>query len=107
MPKDVFGDVRVLVGRIQSVATSPDKKSYHLEIDLGAAVGVKRSSAQIVDFYTKMALRDRLVLCSIHVSPMRVGSFISEVVVNGFQREDGAWILAVPDAAVPVGTRLW
>ncbi len=107
MAKDVFEGVELRVGRVTKVKRSPDarKPAFQLVIDFGE-MGYRNSSAQITDFYTSQGLMGRLVICRTNVLPLTIGSFVSEVVVNGFMRPDGVWVLAVPDADVPLGTKL-
>jgi len=42
----------------------------------------------------------------INFPPKQVGPFVSECLITGFQLEDGAVALAVPDQPVPNGVML-
>jgi len=59
-----FTQVDIRVGRIVTVEDFPQarKPAYKLTIDFGAAIGVKRSSAQITTLYAKDDLLGMLVL---------------------------------------------
>ena len=100
--------VDIRVGKIVSAEDFPEAKkpAYKLRIDFGPAVGVKSSSAQITNLYTKEELVGKLVVCVTNFSPRKIGPFVSEVLTCGFWREDGAVVLAVPDKDAPLGAKL-
>ena len=78
--------------------------AYKLWIDLGDALGVKKSSAQITH-YTTEALIGKQVLCVVNLKPKQVANFMSEVLVTGFVGTEKT-VLAVPEAPIPNGSRL-
>ena len=82
------------------------KPAYKLKMDFGEAIGIQKSSAQITDLYTRESLLGKQVVAVVNFPPKQVGPFISECLVTGFHRDDGAVVLAVPDSIVPNGTRL-
>jgi tRNA-binding protein len=43
----------------------------------------------------------------LNLPPKRIGPVLSEFLLTGFAREDGAVVLAVPEQDVPVGARLF
>ena len=104
-----FERVDVRVGRIIRVETFPEarKPAYKLTIDFGADVGVKRSSAQLTHRYTCEDLEGRLVLGVVNLAARRIGPFLSEVLTLGVPDEEGAVVLVVPEAGVPLGARLF
>lgn len=81
------------------------KPAYKLWVDLGGGEP-KRSSAQITELYTPEALIGKRVICVCNFPPKQVGPLLSEVLVCGFHREDGAVVLATADGDVPNGTKL-
>lgn len=81
------------------------KPAIQLWIDFGAALGVKRSSAQITDHYAPEELVGRQVLAVVNFPPRRIAGFSSEVLVLGLLCADGV-VLAVPDRRVQNGDKL-
>jgi tRNA-binding protein len=103
-----FEKVELRVGTIIGVQDFPEarKPAYKLTVDFGEEIGVKKSSAQITDLYTKESLLGKQVLAVVNFPPKQVGPFISECLVTGVHREDGAVVLVSPDSKVPNGARL-
>lgn len=96
---DDFQKIDVRVGKIIEVGDFPEAKkpAYKLKIDFGAEVGIKHSSVQIVDLYTKDELLGKLIIGVVNFPPRRIGPFESEVLTLGVPNEAGKVILLVPD----------
>jgi len=96
---DDFQKIDIRVGKIIEVNDFPEAKkpAYKLKIDFGAEVGIKHSSVQIVDLYTKDALLGKLIIGVVNFPPRRIGPFESEVLTLGVPNEAGKVILLVPD----------
>ncbi len=103
-----FRKVELRVGTIIDVEDFPKAKkpAYILRVDFGDEIGVKKSSARVTDLYSKETLMGRQVLAVVNFPPKQVGPVMSECLVTGFHREDGAVVLAIPDREVPNGARL-
>lgn len=82
------------------------KSAFKLWIDLGADLGVRRSSAQITVHYQHTELVGRQVLCVVNFPPKQIANFVSEVLVTGFADETGAIVISSIDKKVPNGARL-
>lgn len=105
---DEFQRVELRVGTIIKVEDFPKARnpSYILHIDFGEEVGIKKSSAQITVLYSKETLLGKKIMAVTNFPPKQIGPFMSECLVTGFHREDGAVVLATPDLNAPNGTRL-
>src|SRR3954462_6134460 len=86
------------VGRVTRVEEFPEARhpAWKLEIDFGADVGVKRSSAQITH-YTREQLEGRTVVAVVNFPPRRIAGFASEVLVLGALDPDKGVLLLTPD----------
>jgi tRNA-binding protein len=107
---DDFLKLDIRVGRIVEVREFPEarKPAYKLTIDFGPDIGVKQSSAQIVDRYSIEDLADKLVLAVVNFPPRRIGPFESEVLTLGVPDAEGRVILVAPDSSdVAPGARLY
>jgi tRNA-binding protein len=104
-----FAKVEVRVGRVLSAEplAGARKPAYKLAVDLGEAIGVKQSSAQVTVRYTAEELIGRLVLCVVNFPPRRIAGFKSEVLTLGVPDANGDVVLITPTADVPPGGRLY
>jgi len=96
------------VGTVVKVEDFPEAKkpAYKVTVDFGPDIGVKRSSAQITDLYSKEDLLGRQVIGVVNFPPKQIGPVMSELLLTGFYRPDGAVVLAVPERSVPDGAKL-
>ncbi len=104
-----FSKVEIKVGQIVAVDDFPEarKPAYKLTIDFGEEIGIKKSSAQITDHYTKESLMGKQVLCVTNFPPKQVGPFISEVLTLGLPDAEGKVVLISPDKEVPLGKNIF
>jgi len=104
---DDFLKVKIAVGKVLEVEEFPEarKPAYKLTIDFGE-FGIKKSSAQITDFYTLDDLKGKLVLGVVNFPPRQIGPFMSECLTLGVADEQDRIILVEPDQNAPLGSLL-
>lgn len=105
---DEFQRVQLRAGTIIAVEEFPEARrpAWKLQVDFGEEIGVRKSSAQITDLYAAEDLIGKQVMGVVNFPPKQIGPIMSECLVTGFYREDGAVVLAVPDKEVHNGARL-
>ena len=105
---DDFERVELRAGTIIDVEEFPEARrpAWKLTIDFGPDTGVLRSSAQITEIYTREKLLGQQVMAVVNFPKKQIGPFMSECLVTGMAREDGAIVLVTPMEPVPNGTRL-
>lgn len=103
-----FERVELRAGTIVAVEDFPEarKPAYKITVDFGAAIGTKRSSAQVTDLYDKEELLGRQIIGVVNFPVKQIGPMKSEFLVCGFYRENGTVVLAVPEQTVPNGAKL-
>ena len=102
-----FLKVDIRIGTIIEVNDFPKarKPAYQLKIDFGA-LGLKKSSAQIVDLYTKEELLNKQVSAIVNFKPRQIANFMSEVLVIGVYNTDGNVVLLQASKAVKNGEQV-
>lgn len=107
---DDFNKLDMRVGKIIEVEDFPEarKPSYKLAVDFGPDVGIKHSSAQLVKYYKKEDLKDKLVLGVVNFPPRQIGPFVSESLTLGVPDGNHDCILITPDKDMAiVGGKLY
>jgi tRNA-binding protein len=103
-----FTKVELRVGRIVDARAFPEarKPAYVLQVDFGAEIGTRKSSAQITRRYRLEELIGKLVVAVVNFPSKQIGPIMSECLVTGFHDENGEVVLCVPDQPVPLGAKL-
>lgn len=106
---DAFLAVDIRVGTVVEALPFPEarKPAYRLTIDFGPTIGVRKSSAQITERYSRDALVGMQVAAVVNFPPRQIGPMMSEVLTLGFPDEAGHVVLVQPSRPVPNGGRLF
>ena len=102
-----FLKVDLRVGTIIEVNDFPKarKPAYQLKIDFGA-LGIKKSSAQITDLYTKETLLNKQVSAILNFEPRQIANFMSECLVLGIYNSSGNVVLLQASKPVKNGVQI-
>lgn len=102
-----FLKVDLRVGTIIEVNDFPKarKPAYQLLIDFGD-LGVKKSSAQITDLYSKEDLLHRQVTAIVNFKPRQIANFMSECLVLGIYNEDSNVVLLQTSTQIKNGEQI-
>ncbi|MEP3526066.1 MAG: tRNA-binding protein [Hyphomicrobiales bacterium] len=105
---DDFLKIDIRLGTIIEAKEFPEaqKPAYKLMIDFGTEIGVRKSSAQIIEHYTLDTLVGRQVMAVVNFPPRQIGPFMSEVLTLGFTDDSGHVVLAGVGHGLPNGSRL-
>ncbi len=106
---DDFEKVDLRVGTIVEVRDFPEarKPAFKLIIDFGDKIGIKKSSAQITDHYSKEQLTGKQILAVVNFPDKQIGPFMSECLVTGLSDEKNNVVLVSPDKKIPNGKKLF
>ena len=106
---DDFQKIDVRIGTIVEAQPFPEARrpAIKLWVDLGAEIGVKKSSAQITKHYDPDHLVGKQVAAVVNFPPRQIGKFMSEILVLGFPDAEGEVVLVTADLPVPNGGRLY
>ena len=104
-----FEKIDIRVGTIieSSINDKSNKPSMLLVIDFGEKIGLKKTSAQLIENYNPNDLLGKQIAAVINFPPKQIGKMISEVLVLGFPNEENNPILVLPSQKVPNGGKLY
>ena len=102
-----FIKVDVRIGTITEVKEFPKAKkpAYQILIDFGT-IGVKKSSAQITELYTKEKLLGKQVMAIINFNPRQIANFMSECLILGVYNKDGHVVLLQTSQPIKNGEQI-
>ena len=102
-----FIKVDIRIGTITEVKEFPKAKkpAYQMLIDFGT-IGVKKSSAQITELYTKEKLLGKQVMAIINFNPRQIANFMSECLILGVYNKDGHVVLLQTSQPIKNGEQI-
>lgn len=102
-----FEKVDMRVGTIVEVNDFPKARipAYKLKIDFGE-LGIKQSSAQITELYTKEELLNKQIIAVVNFPPKQIADFMSECLVLGVINGNEPVILLEPGLKAKNGLRI-
>lgn len=102
-----FEKIDIRVGTIlQAIIFEKARKpAYQLEIDFGA-LGIKKSSAQITDYYLPEHLIGKQIVAVVNFPPKQIANFYSECLVLGVVGSEGEVVLIQPDRYLKDGLKV-
>ena len=81
------------------------KPAYQLKIDFGV-LGIKKTSAQITDLYSKEELLHKQVSAIVNFKPRQIANFMSEVLILGIYNTVGKVVLLQASKEVKNGEQI-
>lgn len=102
-----FTKIDIRVGTIIEVNDFPKarKPAYQIRVDFGE-IGIKNSSAQITDLYSKEELLNRQITAVINFKPKQIANFMSECLILGVANENNEIVLLKTSAVIKNGEQV-
>jgi len=103
-----FEKIDIRCGTIIDAKDFPKAKkpSYQFQVDFGPDLGIKRSSAQLTQYYKKEDLLNKQVIAVVNFPPKQIADFFSECLILGVYDENNHVILLQPERPVKNGQRI-
>lgn len=104
-----FEKIDARCGKISAVEDFPEAKkpAYKLTIDFGSEVGIKKSSVQITQNYSKEELVGKQIIGVVNFPPKKIGPFMSEVLTLGVSDGAGNCVLISPTKEARIGAQIY
>ncbi len=102
-----FSKVNMRVGTIIRAENFPEVRNpaYKIWVDFGEEIGVKKTSAQITELYSKEQLIGNQVIAVVNFPPKQIANILSECLILGAVNGKEA-ILLQPEQKVKNGLRV-
>ena len=102
-----FLSVDIRIGTIIEIKDFPKarKVAYQLIIDFGS-IGIKKSSAQITDLYSKEELLHKQVSAIVNFKPRQIANFLSECLILGVYNNEGNVVLLKTSDVIKNGEQI-
>ena len=103
-----FDKIDIRIGTILSINKNEKarKPSLVLEVDFGEEIGVKKSSAQITDYYNQENLIGTQVIGVCNFPEKNIAGIKSQVLILGAIEEDGKVVLLNPSQKTKNGLKI-
>ena len=103
-----YNKVEIKVGTVLSVKKNEKarKPSLVVEVDFGATIGIKKSSAQITHYYNEQNLVGKQVIGVCNFPKKNIAGVDSAVLILGAIEKDGKVVLVHPSQEVENGLEI-
>jgi tRNA-binding protein len=94
-----FSKLDIRIGTIIEINDFPKarKPAFQLIIDFGS-LGIKKTSAQITDLYSKESLLNKKILAIVNFKNKQIANFLSECLVLGVENSKEQIVLLQPNS---------
>ncbi|SMG51613.1 tRNA-binding protein [Arenibacter troitsensis] len=102
-----FSKIDMRVGTIIEIKDFPEarKPAYQIHVDFGKHIGIRKTSAQITQRYSKEELLGKQIIAVVNFPKKQIANFMSECLILG--AVDGSdVILLQPQAEVDNGLKI-
>ena len=103
-----YNKVEIKIGTVLSVKKNEKarKPSLVVEVDFGSETGIKKSSAQITDYYNEENLVGKQVIGVCNFPEKNIAGIVSQVLILGALEKDGKVVLVHPSQKVENGLEI-
>ena len=103
-----YDKVDIRIGTVVNLSKNEKarKPSLVLEVDFGGEIGIKKSSAQITDYYNKENLVGKQVIGVCNFPEKNIAGIKSQFLVLGAIEEDGKVVLLHPSQTTKNGLKI-
>ncbi|MBU2904861.1 MULTISPECIES: tRNA-binding protein [Arenibacter] len=102
-----FSKIDMRVGTIIEIKDFPEarKPAYQIHVDFGKKIGVRKTSAQITQRYSKDELLGKQIIAVVNFPKKQIANFMSECLILG--AVDGSDVILLrPEAEVDNGLKI-
>lgn len=102
-----FSKIDMRVGTIIEIKDFPEarKPAYQVQVDFGKEIGIRKTSAQITQRYSKDELFGKQIIAVINFPKKQIANFMSECLILG--AVDGSDVILLrPEAEVDNGLKI-
>ena len=103
-----YDKVDIRIGTVVNLSKNEKarKPSLVLDVDFGGEIGIKKSSAQITDYYNKENLVGKQVIGVCNFPEKNIADIKSQFLVLGVIEEDGKVVLLHPSKPTKNGLKI-